>query len=97
MNKLTRLKIVIVAILGVSIAVGCKKDQHKVEEKIEKLSENYEKERLFLSNVLSVPLEKVVFDKKGEQFVVEGWNKMSLKTAQELYANANEYKLIYEN
>lgn len=94
-NKLTFLKIAIVAVLGFATVLGCKKDQ-QIEPEV-KVVQDYQKERRFLSITSSAPLEEVVYDSKNEQFVIYGWLKMNLKDVQELYANANEYKLRYEN
>ncbi|RWU08454.1 hypothetical protein [Pedobacter chitinilyticus] len=95
-KNLTFLKIAMVAVLGVATAVGCKKDQHQVEEKVEKLSVNYEKERRFLSIMLAVPLDKVIYNEKAEEFIVGERVTLSLKKVLELYGEANEYKLVYE-
>lgn len=94
-KKLTFLKIAVIAALGIATIMGCeKKEEIKTEIKV---NQEYQMERRFLSISLSAPLEAVIYDKENEQFVVYGWYKLSLKEVHELYANANEYKLKYEN
>lgn len=95
--KLKYLRIALVAVLGVTAILSCKKDEHKVEVKSEKLLSNYEKERRFLSIALGVPMDKVVYDEKAKQFIVGTKVILSLEKVLELYAEANEYKLVYEN
>lgn len=85
-----------IAFLGVATAMGCKKDQHQVKEKVEKLSVNYEKEKRFLSIMLAVPLDKVIYNEKAEEFIVGERVTLSLTKVLELYREANEYKLVYE-
>jgi len=96
-NKLTILKTATVVVLGIATIAGCKKDQHPVEEKIEKLSVGYEKEKRFLSIMLAVPLDKVIYDENAKEFKVGERSTMSLEQVQGLYGEANEYKLVYEN
>lgn len=91
------LKIAVAAVLGIATLAGCKKDQHKVEEKIEKLAVGYEKEKRFLSIMLAVPLDKVIYNEKTEEFIVGERVTLNLKKVLELYAQANEYKNVYEN
>lgn len=85
-----------IVFLGVATAMGCKKDQHQVKEKVEKLSVNYEKEKRFLSIMLAVPLDKVIYNEKAEEFIVGERVTLSLTKVLELYKEANEYKLVYE-
>ena len=89
------LKIAIVAVLGVATTLGCKKNQ-EIKPEVN-LTQDYQKEKRFLSISLSTPLEEVIYDYKNEQFIVYGWYKLTLKEVQNMYANANEYKLKYEN
>jgi len=95
-KNLTFLKIAMIVFLGVATAMGCKKDQHQVKEKVEKLSVNYEKEKRFLSIMLAVPLDKVIYNEKAEEFIVGERVTLSLTKVLELYKEANEYKLVYE-
>lgn len=98
-NKLTFLKIAIVVVLGVSVILSCEKKEvlNENEKKIEKLSVGYEKEKHFLSIMLAVPLDKVIYDENAKEFKVGERSTMSLEQVQGLYEEANEYKLVYEN
>jgi|GEM_PF-2298643 len=95
-TKSVFLRIAVAVVLGTAAFAGCKKDQRQVEEKIEKLSVGYEKEKRFLSIMLAVPLDKVIYNEKAEEFIVGERVTLSLKKVLELYAEANEYKNVYE-
>ncbi|WP_041537167.1 hypothetical protein [Pseudopedobacter saltans] len=96
-KKLIFLKISMLAILVSSLLTGCKKNETEVAIGPINVQEDYKNEKRYLSISTSIPIDKVVYDSQNEQFILDGWYKISLNEVQEIYARSNEYKLKYEN
>jgi len=88
-NKLTFLKIAIVAIFGIATVLGCEKKE--VLQNKEKTETNPKEEvsidvlRKYLADLINVSVERITYNEKNEQFQFDGFDQRSRKDLTESY------------
>jgi len=87
--------------LPIAMTAGCKKDKKiKTETELKKKENipNYDKMVKFLSVVLNVSKERIIYNEEEMFFFIPNTPfKESLSVVKFRYDEANEYKLTYEN
>jgi len=91
-NKLSFLKVAIVAVLGVTTALGCEKGQEAVSKnqvyKIENKSDNevsIDVLKHYFAEKINAKLVWITYDEKTEMFQLHNVNQISRKDLEESY------------
>ncbi len=99
-NKLTFLKIAIVAVLGVATVLGCEKDEKSVSETKLIKAEKSQQEKLlsFFAWSVQLPKDSIGFDSKTSEFYIINTNlRERYSRVEEEYNKANIYHNEFEN
>lgn len=99
-NKLTFLKIAIVAVLGFATVLGCEKKevlQEKQEVVDKKQKTQHEKLLSFFAWSVQLPQDSIKFDDKRDEFYIINTNlREKLSRVEEEYNRANIYHNEFE-